>query len=98
MAWHGPACGVSADIHASHTLHRVRHTSHEPQPRPRWFRSECLRGHGNGLLSHDKILALKRGEDVNRWPTDSHRERHGSLEHSAISCAMIGKQRSYFHE
>ncbi|ERH04705.1 MAG: hypothetical protein J07HR59_01842 [Halorubrum sp. J07HR59] len=61
MAWHGPACEVAADIHASHTLHWVRRMTYDPQPRPRWFRSGCLRGRRNDLLSHDGILADARG-------------------------------------
>ncbi|ERH03616.1 MAG: hypothetical protein J07HR59_00733 [Halorubrum sp. J07HR59] len=60
----GTACEVSAGIYASHTLHRVRRTSHDPQPRPRWVPSGCLRGRRNGLLSHDRIRALQPGEDV----------------------------------
>ena len=38
--------------------------THEPQPSPLWSRSGCLRGHTNGVLSREGILALQRWEDI----------------------------------
>ena len=60
----GTACEVQADTQAHHATSVARRTTHKPQPRPRWSRSGCLRGRRNGLLSHEGILALQRGEDV----------------------------------
>lgn len=57
----------------------VRRTTHKPQPRPPWSRSGCLRGRRTGLLSHEGILALQRGEDVNLDRIDSCRPSMESI-------------------
>ena len=59
----GTACEVQADTQAHHASFEARRTTHKPQPDPEVW-SGCLRGRANGVLSHEGILALQRGEDV----------------------------------
>ena len=67
----GTARGVLTEIQAHHASREARRRAHKPQPAPEDWPG-CLRGHTIGVLSHEGILALQRGEDVKAVRTNNH--------------------------